>query len=31
MGARARRLVEERFFLPRVIDQLESVYREAAR
>jgi glycosyltransferase involved in cell wall biosynthesis len=26
MGRNARRMVEERFFLPRIVDQLESIY-----
>ncbi len=30
MGAAARRMIEERFFLPRIVDQLEATYREAA-
>jgi glycosyltransferase involved in cell wall biosynthesis len=30
MGAAARRMIEERFFLPRIIDELEGIYRKAA-
>jgi glycosyltransferase involved in cell wall biosynthesis len=29
MGKNARRMVEERFWLPRVVDQVEALYREA--
>jgi glycosyltransferase involved in cell wall biosynthesis len=29
MGANARRLIAERFMLPRIIDQLEAIYEEA--
>jgi glycosyltransferase involved in cell wall biosynthesis len=29
MGANARRLIQERFLLPRIVDQLEAVYRRA--
>jgi hypothetical protein len=29
MGAHNRRLVEERYAWPRVVDRLEAVYREA--
>ena len=29
MGERARRAVEERFSLPKVVDGIEAVYREA--
>jgi glycosyltransferase involved in cell wall biosynthesis len=29
MGAAARRMIEERFFLPRIVDQVETLYREA--
>lgn len=31
MGDNARRMVEERFLLPRVVDQLEALYRDAQR
>jgi glycosyltransferase involved in cell wall biosynthesis len=31
MGASARRMMEERFFLPRIVDQLEEIYRQAAQ
>lgn len=30
MGQNARRMVEERFFMPRIIDQAEAIYRTAA-
>jgi glycosyltransferase involved in cell wall biosynthesis len=30
MGKNARRMVDERFLLPRVVDQLEAIYHEAA-
>jgi glycosyltransferase involved in cell wall biosynthesis len=29
MGAAARRLIEDRFMLPKIIDQLEDIYRQA--
>ena len=29
MGGNARRMVEERFFLPRIVDQAERIYHEA--
>jgi glycosyltransferase involved in cell wall biosynthesis len=29
MGAGARRMIEERFFLPRIVEQLENIYGEA--
>jgi glycosyltransferase involved in cell wall biosynthesis len=29
MGAAARRLIEDRFMLPKIVDQLEDIYRQA--
>ena len=29
MGVNARRMIEERFFLPRIVDQAEEIYRSA--